>query len=205
MGKGSMDETLHNYCGIYAGSATRSTLKERIEKADLVITIGSIKSDFNTAGFTYNISTLSEIDLHSDTIRVKYSQYPGVRMNGVLTSLAARFKSGVKLNITPGPKIANVIPQSLGSDSITHAWLWPTLGGWLQSGDIVVTETGTANFGIMETHFPPKVMAINQYLWGSIGYATPATQGVAIAANEVGLGRTILWTGGTLSLLSCLI
>src|ERR1700744_3046692 len=69
MGKGAMDETLPNYCGIYAGSATRPDLKERVETADLVITIGSIKSDFNTAGFTYKISSLSSIDFHSSRIR----------------------------------------------------------------------------------------------------------------------------------------
>ena len=193
-----MDETLPNYCGIYAGSATRPDLKERVETADLVITIGSIKSDFNTAGFTYKISSLSSIDFHSSRIRVKYSEYPRMRMNGVLNRLTAAFashNSNNKLSITPGPKVEPVQPADVG-DVIEHAWLWPTLSSWLRAGDVVVTETGTANFGIMDTVFLGEVQAINQYLWGSIGYATPAAQGVAIAARELGLGRTILWTGG---------
>jgi pyruvate decarboxylase len=201
MGKGAIDETLPNYCGIYAGSATRPDIKERVESADLVITIGSIKSDFNTAGFTYKISQLSEIDFHSTHIRVKYSEYPGVRMHGVLNHLTHVFGNGTKIHITPGPKPKVVVPTEQ-NDTITHTWLWPRLSSWLKPGDVVVTETGTANFGIMETSFPANVAAINQYLWGSIGYATPASQGVALAAREIGLGRTILWTGGLYTLVT---
>jgi pyruvate decarboxylase len=195
MGKGAIDETLPSFCGIYAGDATDPETKKRVESSDCVITVGNIKSDFNTAGFTYKITQLSTIDFHSSYIRVAYSEYPGVRMNGVLKKLTEIFNSGTKLNITPGPKLKLVIPEE-ASETISHNWLWPALSPWLKPKDIVVTETGTANFGIMSTNFPEHVIAINQYLWGSIGYATPAAQGVAIAAREMGLGRTILWTGG---------
>jgi len=104
------------------------------------------------------------------------------------------------LTVSPGPKFESIVPKE-ESDIITHTWLWPALSKWLKPKDLVVTETGTANFGIMETAFPENVTAINQYLWGSIGYALPAAQGVAHAAKELGLGRTILWTGdGSLQL-----
>jgi len=200
MGKGAVDETLPTYLGIYAGSATKPELKERVEKADLVLNIGAIKSDFNTGGFTYQISQLQTIDFHSYTTCVKFSEYPGVRMHGVLRRLT---KEVGKLNITPGPSPNYHVPQGLDekSDVIKHEWLWPRLSDWLQSGDKVVTETGTSNFGIMETKFPSGVTAINQYLWGSIGWATGAAQGAAMAAREKDLGRTILWIGdGSLQL-----
>jgi pyruvate decarboxylase len=48
---------------------------------------------------------------------------------------------------------------------------------------------------IWQTRFPPRVTAISQVLWGSIGYATGACQGAALAASERGLKRTILFTG----------
>ncbi|KAF2663452.1 pyruvate decarboxylase [Microthyrium microscopicum] len=197
MGKGAVDESMPNYAGIYAGSGSAPKVKERVEASDLVITVGSIKSDFNTSGFTYKVSTLNTVDLHSNRTAVAFSEYPGVRMNGVLTSLTKELKSkNIKLNIVPGPKITNSIPESESSTgTITHAWLWPRLGKWLEPNDVVVTETGTANFGIMETHFPPGVRSINQYLWGSIGYATGAAQGATQAAREKKLNRTILWTG----------
>lgn len=116
-------------------------------------------------------------------------------MNGVLKKVTERLG---KLNIEAGPKPNNDIPkeETRSSDpTITQAWLWPRLGQWLKKDDIIITETGTANFGIWETRFPADVTAISQVLWGSIGYATGACQGASLAAKELGIKRTILFTG----------
>jgi pyruvate decarboxylase len=195
MGKGAVNETLPNYGGVYAGDGSNKGVRERVESADLVISIGAIKSDFNTAGFTYRVSQLNTIDFHSYGIKVRYSEYPGVRMNGVLKKVTEKMG---KLNIENGPKPNNEIPQEeikSPEPTITQAWFWPRLGQWLQPKDIVITETGTANFGIWETRFPDDVTAISQVLWGSIGYATGSCQGAALAAKEKGIKRTILFTG----------
>jgi pyruvate decarboxylase len=195
MGKGAVDETLPNYGGVYAGDGSNAGVKERVESADLVLSIGAIKSDFNTAGFTIRMSQMNSIDFHSYHVKVRYSEYPGVRMNGVLAKVTEKLG---KLNIESGPTPDNKIPQKEVDSSdpvITHAWLWPSLGQWLQKDDVIITETGTSNFGIWETRFPQGVNAISQVLWGSIGYATGSCQGAALAAKELGLKRTILFTG----------
>ena len=171
-------------------------MRERVESADLILSIGAIKSDFNTAGFTYRISQLSTIDFHSSYVRVRYSEYPGVRMQGVLKKVVDRMG---KLNIEPGPAPSNDIAEAdrgmSKGEIIKHDWLWPRVGQWLQPEDIVITETGTANFGIWETKFPRGVTALSQVLWGSIGYSVGACQGAALAAKETGNRRTILFVG----------
>lgn len=196
MGKGAVDETLPNYGGVYAGDGSNAGVRERVESSDLVLSIGAIKSDFNTAGFTYKVSQLKTIDFHSYGVTVRYSEYPGVRMNGVLRKVTQKLSMS-KISIEKGPKPTNTIPaEEKDSDgAITHAWLWPRLGQWLQPEDVIITETGTSNFGIWETRFPKAVTAISQVLWGSIGYATGSCQGAALAAKEKGLKRTILFTG----------
>ena len=207
MGKGAVNETLPNYGGVYAGDGSNAGVKEQVENSDLILSIGAIKSDFNTAGFTYRISQLSSIDFHSNYVRVRYSEYPGVRMRGVLRKVVERMG---RLNTPPPnsiPSTSNTIPRheilSTTSSSsqpqpITHDWLWPRVGQWLRPSDIVITETGTANFGIWETKFPADISAISQVLWGSIGYSIGATQGAALAAKESGgrpQRRTILFVG----------
>ena len=213
MGKGAIDETLPNYGGVYAGKpysfasklipvnsllgdGSNKGVRERVESADLILSIGAIKSDFNTAGFTYKISQLSTIDFHSNYVRVRYSEYPGVRMQGVLRKVIDRMG---ELNIQPGPSPSNMIAEEdqgmSKGEVVTHAWLWPRVGQWLQPEDIVITETGTANFGIWETKFPKGVIALSQVLWGSIGYSVGACQGAALAAKETGNRRTILFVG----------
>ena len=196
MGKGAVDETLPNYGGVYAGSGSNAGVAERLESSDLVLSIGAIKSDFNTTGFTYRISQLATIDFHSTYMRVRYSEYPGVRMSGVLRKITAKMG---KLNVQRSPKISNTIMDKdleiQHNQPIIHDWLWPRVGQWLEPEDIVITETGTANFGIWETKFPKDVTAVSQVLWGSIGYSVGACQGAALAAKESGTRRTILFVG----------
>jgi len=61
---------------------------------------------------------------------------------------------------------------------------------------VVVTETGTANFGIWETKFPEGVIGVSQVLWGSIGWSVGALQGAVLAASErTDLKRTIGFIG----------
>lgn len=196
MGKGAVNESLPNYGGVYAGNGSNIGVAERVESSDLVLSIGAIKSDFNTAGFTYRVSQLSTIDFHSEYMRVRYSEYPGVRMHGVLRKVTARME---KLNIKAGPAPNNQIAKKdqgmSQGEVITHDWLWPRVGQWLEPNDIVITETGTANFGIWETKFPTGVTAISQVLWGSIGYSVGACQGAALAAKETGDRRTVLFVG----------
>ncbi len=48
MGKGAVNETHPNYGGVYAGDGSQPDVKERVESSDLILTIGAIKSDFNT-------------------------------------------------------------------------------------------------------------------------------------------------------------
>ncbi|KZF18872.1 pyruvate decarboxylase [Xylona heveae TC161] len=195
MGKGAVDETLPNYGGVYAGDGSNENVREIVESSDLVLSIGAIKSDFNTTGFTYQISQLQTIDFHSNYVRVRWSEYPGIRMNGVLKKVTERMG---KLNVSPTPAFSNkvaAVDQGDLNGEITQAWLWPTVGQWLQPHDVVLTETGTANFGIWETRFPKGVVAASQVLWGSIGWSVGACQGAALAAKELGDNRTILFVG----------
>lgn len=196
MGKGAIDETIPNYGGVYAGDGSNKGVRERIESADLILSIGALKSDFNTTGFSYRTSQLNTIDFGSDYVQVRYSMYPQTRMRAVLEKVVKRMGP---LNVKPSSSLLNntVPPGSQPDDGptdgvITHSWLWPTIGGWLQENDIVITDTGTASFGIWETIFPKNVTAISQVLWGSIGYSVGACLGAALAAKAEGQKRRVI-------------
>ena len=117
-------------------------------------------------------------------------------MRGVLRKIVDRIDLR-KLSAQPGPKMMNKVKENQdSSETITQAWFWPRVGQFLKENDIVITETGTANFGIWETKFPKNLTALSQVLWGSIGYAVGACQGAALAARDAGAERrTILFVG----------
>ena len=92
------------------------------------------------------------------------------------------------------PKFTLPIPSD-PSPTITHDWLWPRVGAFLRPKDVVIAETGTSAFGMLEVPLPKETRFLAQILWGSIGWTTGATLGAALAARDLGLGRTILFIG----------
>jgi len=196
MSKGAIDETTPRFGGVYIGDVSRPDVKEAVESSDLIIFIGALKSDVNTGGFTYRLSTKHTIELHTDFVKIGYSIYPGLKMKLVLQKLLDCLDFS-KLHQTESaqcepPRLYNDLKVDETTPDITHAWFWPRIGQWLKPNDVVITETGTANFGILEARFPQGVTAISQVLWGSIGYAVGSTQGAALAAHELDSSRRVI-------------
>ena len=79
-----------------------------------------------------------------------------------------------------------------GSDPITAEALYPRWANFLKPNDILVTDTGTSASGLVFALLPAGVTFHSQTLWGSIGWATPAAFGVAVAAPD---RRLVLVTG----------
>jgi indolepyruvate decarboxylase len=70
--------------------------------------------------------------------------------------------------------------------------LYPRWANFLKPDDILVAETGTASMGLGFAQMPKGATFHNQTLWGSIGWATPASFGAAVAAPKK---RIVLVTG----------
>lgn len=83
--------------------------------------------------------------------------------------------------------LAGAASDILGSDSF-----YPRLQRFLADKDTVVIETGSCTPHLNGMRLPAGVSAEEQGLWGSIGWATPATLGISLAKQS---GRTILVTG----------
>ena len=205
MGKGAVNETIPTYGGVYAGEGSKLEVRDTVESSDLILSIGSMKSDFNTTGFSYRTSQLNTIDFHSTHTVVRFSEYPGVSMKSLLRKIIERVDLD-QLSLGHHPAItANGISHvDEDNETITQKWFWPRISHFLKECDIVVTETGTANFGIWETKFPANVIALNQILWGSIGWSVGAAQGACLAAKDAEMdSRTILFVGDGSFQLTC--
>ncbi|KAM3497481.1 hypothetical protein MY10362_009172 [Beauveria mimosiformis] len=197
MGKSAINEDHSNFGGVYAGEGSQPySVKKFVESSDFILSIGTLQSDFNTAGFSFRTSKLNVIDLHSDHCIIHFSTYPGARMKGVLRRLNDALEPS-KLSVTQVSAFKNEVQENDdGTPTITQAWFWPRVGEFFAKDDIVVTETGTANFGIWSSKFPSGVAALSQVLWGSIGWSVGAAQGACMAAKDMGSKRrTILFVG----------
>jgi indolepyruvate decarboxylase len=156
----------------------------------LVLNIGAMMTDFSTGAFTAHLDPEKTINIRHHFTQVGSKVYPNVEMKDVLTELTRRIKKrSVKSPIKPvslGPLVGS------GSDPITAEALYPRWADFLKPNDILITETGTPSMGLAFALLPKGVTFHNQTLWGSIGWATPAAFGAAVAAPD---RRLILVTG----------
>ncbi|OOQ81520.1 Pyruvate decarboxylase [Penicillium brasilianum] len=224
-GQGIINEETPFFKGLYVGQYSDPYISWMVESSDLIISIGHIQSDLSTAGFSGNIESKRMISFQRTNVTLRGNPY-NLFLKGVLRRLITNrtasspyakvdqkcslWKKDIDLR---SPKIlcsllkirqaflhklsCLPIPSPRERHLVKHAWLWPTVGKWLRQGDIVLTETGTASFGIWETSFPTDAMLISQYLWGSIGYTVGACQGAAQAVRDCfgNQKRTILFIG----------
>ncbi|CUM64770.1 uncharacterized protein PRCAT00002381001 [Priceomyces carsonii] len=190
-----IDEEHERYTGVYVGSLSYPHVKSSVEESDLIISLGAMLSDFNTGSFSYSFQTKNVIEFHSDYTKIKLANYPEVRMKEALRGLikSPKLKSALK-DFKPEKVLKDpfVEEKQVSSGPITQKWLWTRLSSWLREGDVVLSETGTSSFGIIQTKFPKNTIGINQVLWGSIGYSVGAAFGAVTAAEELDPNRRVI-------------
>ncbi|KAF8855034.1 thiamine diphosphate-binding protein [Acephala macrosclerotiorum] len=109
--------------------------------------------------------------------------FEGVHLKSFIASLLA------SLDVTKLPKSQPLtlpplpIPSDINDPRITQSYLWPRLGNFFQDGDIVFADGGTTHFGLQDTTFR-DITYVMQNHWVSIGYATPAAFGGALAQKD---------------------
>lgn len=189
--------------GVYVGTLSNPQVKEAVESADLILSLGALLSDFNTGSFSYSYRTKNIVEFHSDYTKIRQASFPGVQMKECLNHLLSRIGEAVTNYIPqPVPKIKLVNTPAARDTKLTQEWLWTRVSSWFREGDIIITETGTSAFGIVQSKFPNNTVGISQVLWGSIGFTVGATLGAVMAAEEIDPNkRVILFIGdGSLQL-----
>lgn len=164
--------------------------RQIVEGADLVLDLGGVNlNDITTAAYSGQLDLSRFITVGLDDVRIGEEVIAGVRLADVLSELA-KFKpsSAPYRGKSQGLAPVNGSP----TDKITMAALYPRYASFLRAGDTVVLETGSSSLGVTPTILPDGVRVEAQVLWGSIGWATPAAFGVALADPG---RRTVLITG----------
>ncbi|EUC49429.1 hypothetical protein COCMIDRAFT_23005 [Bipolaris oryzae ATCC 44560] len=201
MGKGIVDESEETFVGVWNGEISTPGVKEVAKAADLVITLGYVPCDTNTAGFSRQLDEGKVIHINPFDVVVKGTSYPSTAIQPLLAALSAALPSTAQHSIAKPQLPPPRTPLDVDAKHLTQSWLWPTIEAFLKSGDVVISETGTSNPGIGDITFPKDITLITQIYYGSIGFATAATLGADLARRELeavnkrNKGRTILVTG----------
>jgi pyruvate decarboxylase len=217
MGKTAIDEDHPAFRGVYIGETSIPAVKGAFDSSDFVLSVGSLKTDFNTAvsnlyissryrahvdtqSFSYSMPKANFVELHHDHTLIQHAMYAGAGYRSLLPKLVraltfAATKKGPLPSVTPEQSSASdPVSTSREGESVTHDEFWPLWSSFFQKGDMIIGETGTSSFGLLDEKLPAESNYLAQLFWCSIGWATGATLGACIVAKEQGR-RCILFTG----------
>ncbi|MFM8597874.1 MAG: alpha-keto acid decarboxylase family protein [Mycobacterium sp.] len=189
--KGVIDESLPCYLGIYGGQLSHPpAVRERVEQADFLLDIGGILlTELNTGMWSTDLDVERAACIHDNWVRVGDKVFINVAIDDVLDALIAKVPQRTPEAVV-GP--GQLEMTGSGDDPTSSATFYPRLQRLLKFGDTLVIETGTDMMHLNPMRLPAGVSAEEQGLWGSIGWATPAALGIALAKTS---GRTWLVTG----------
>jgi len=189
--KGTLDESMPQFVGLYAGIWSSSKeICDAVAAADLVLDIGGVvTSELNTGMWTATLDPAKVVSIQDNWVRAGGKVFVGAAIDDVLVALVAKAtpRPAVKW-----PRVEQAPLVGADGDAISSNSFYPRLQRQLRSGDTLVIETGTCMTKLNKLLLPAGVDAEEQGLWGSIGWATPACLGVAMAKKS---GRTWMVTG----------
>ena len=199
MDKSLLSEGHPAFLGMYNGArSTPAALQGVVEDADLLIDFGGlVMEDLNTGLWSGHLDASRVISLHADWVQAGDQVFTSVSLSEVLTGLIQRCQAtnartrqwGEQRPVQPEP----LLPLSGDGDQPTgSASFYGRLQRFLRPTDLLVTDTGTCLLKLNAMRLPDGVAIESQTLWGSIGWATPAALGCALADAE---RRVVLVTG----------
>jgi len=188
--KSVLDETNPSYLGLYSGQLINPEIREFVESCDCILAIGAILSDYNTGMFTAKLDRSLIINIMPFEAQIGDAGYHQVRMVDVLEELKKKLqkRTDVKGPVAKPPKMPEVNAES----QINSDYLYARFAEFFRPDDIIIADSSTSFFGLLPIFLPKGAKFESQMLWGAIGWATPATFGVAMAAPDK---RVILITG----------
>lgn len=192
MGKGIADENSDSFIGTYLGHFMNKEVYDAVNSSDCIISVGTIFSDFNTFGFDFGFNPCDFIQILGSHVIIQNQVFEEVYMKDFLETLSDRLEYRTFSIIKSKSDLGEVGIEE--EKPLNFEFILPRLEKFIKSGDLIFVDTGVLAFASAMLTMPRKAVLYNQFLWASIGWATPAVFGASIAVKNEDR-RVVLLTG----------
>ncbi len=184
-GKGLFPETHPGYMGVYWGPVSWPGVAQVVESADVYLLVGTILSDYATAGFTAELDPGRMILAMPDEIRLPGATYANVPLADFLAGLTAkvRHNDASRREFRGGPDHDLAAPPSPAA-RLKIQEVARQVRAVLGQETALLVETGDSWFHGLETRLPDGCHFAIQFQAGSIGWSVPATLGYELGFAE---------------------
>ena len=189
MGTNLIDMDYEKYIGSYFGNYKNPIAQKYIEETDCLIAIGTIYSDVNSYGQSLPFKINDHIAIYGDHTYIEGKKYDNIKMSDVLEALTELVEpTDIEINKP------NIGLKQINDDNekLSSSYIFPRIQAFIKDNDIIITESGSASYGVAQMKLPQSTEVQFQVLWEAAGWATPAALGACLAKPQ---SRIVLITG----------
>ncbi|MDQ1267048.1 MAG: hypothetical protein QG635_2201, partial [Bacteroidota bacterium] len=191
--KSALPELHPQFIGLYQGSMSKDIVIEQVENSDCLISLGVWLTDFDTGLFTAYLDERSMINANNDGVKIKRHSYSGITLSDFINKLAESAKPRNYLLSHPAQRFEQMKKFEPDAEALlTPKRFYERINQFLDDNMIILSEPGDSIAASSEMHIEEADNYIAQAYYLSIGYCTPASLGVAVAAPDK---RVVVLTG----------
>jgi indolepyruvate decarboxylase len=186
LSKSAVPENHPLYIGVYGGAMSSDEhVRKYVESADLVLMLGTFITDMSMGFYTAKLDRRRTVLATTERVSVQYHRYDLIQFRDFLESLAAA-KIKPKRFKHPNP---HALPEPLKNAERSHALtmvdVFRILSLHLDERCCVIADIGDAIFGAVGIRSARQAQFIAPAYYMSMGFAVPASIGVAMAAKKL--------------------
>jgi indolepyruvate decarboxylase len=186
LSKSAVPENHPLYIGVYGGAMSSDEhVRKYVESADLVLMLGTFITDMSMGFYTAKLDRRHTILATSERVSVQYHRYDSIQFRDFLEALAAA-KIQPKRFKHPNP---HALPKPLTtaerSRPLNMIDVFRILSLHLDERCCVIADIGDAIFGAVGIRSARQAQFIAPAYYMSMGFAVPASIGVAMAAKNL--------------------
>ena len=186
LSKSAIAENHCLYLGVYGGAMSSDEhVRKYVESADIVLMLGTFITDMSMGFYTARLDRGRTVLATSERVSVQYHCYDSIQFRDFLEALAtARIKpkhfSHPNSHTLPKP-----LKKAEQSDALTMVDVFRILSLHLDERGCVIADIGDSIFGAVGIRSARQAQFIAPAYYMSMGFAVPASIGVAMAAKTL--------------------
>jgi indolepyruvate decarboxylase len=186
LSKSAVPETHPLYVGVYGGAMSSDEhVRKYVESADLVLMLGTFITDMSMGFYTAKLDRRRTVLATTERVSVQYHRYESIQFREFLESLATA-KIKPKHFKHPNPHaVPAPLKKTERSQRLTMVDVFRILSLHLDERCCVVADIGDAIFGAVGIRSARQAQFIAPAYYMSMGFAVPASIGVAMAAKKL--------------------
>jgi indolepyruvate decarboxylase len=186
LSKSAIPEDHRLYLGVYGGAMSSDEhVRQYVETADLVLMLGTFITDMSMGFYTAKLDRKHTILATTERVSVQYHRYDSVQFGDFLEALADAKIEPKSFRHPNAHALVSPLSKRERAEPLRMADLFRILSLHLDERSCVVSDIGDAIFGAVGIRSARQPQFIAPAYYMSMGFAVPASIGVALAAKKL--------------------